>query len=95
MIRQHLIQSSPTLRAREAEIDRDWERAVAEAFLRRSPPSRESELWSAVIAGAVMGVVRATMQQWFAQGCVEDLGALGQTAIDFLERGFPVFVARK
>lgn len=89
LAQQQLIQSSPALRAREAEIDRDWEREIAKAFARRSARSRQNELWSAVVAGAVMGVVRATMHQWYAHGAEEDLGALGQAAIDCLERGFP------
>lgn len=86
---QLLIQSSPALRAREAEIDRDWETEIAAAFARRSAPGRTNELWAAVAAGAVMGVVRATMRQWFAHGCEEDLNSLGQMAIDSLECGFP------
>lgn len=91
---QRLIQSSPSLRAREAEIDRDWELEIAAAFARRSAPGRQNELWASVAAGAVMGVVRATMREWFAQGCREDLNALGQMAIDSLERGFPERLAR-
>lgn len=89
LAQQEIIQSSPALRAREAEIDRDWEREIAAAFKRRSVPNRENELWAAVAAGAVMGVVRATMRQWYANGAREDLGELGHAAIDCLERGFP------
>jgi AcrR family transcriptional regulator len=89
LAQQEIIQSSPALRAREREIDRDWEREIAAAFSRRSKETRQNELWSAVVAGAVMGVVRATMRQWYAHGATEDLGELGQAAIDCLERGFP------
>ncbi len=89
LAQQELIQSSPALRAREAEIDRDWEREIAAAFYRRSEATRENELWSAVVAGAVMGVVRATMRQWYAHGATENLRDLGQAAIDCLEQGFP------
>lgn len=92
LAQQRLIQSSPALRSREAEIDRDWEREIANAFARRSAKSRQNELWAAVVAGAVMGVVRATMRQWYAHGATEDLGSLGQAAIDCLERGFPARV---
>jgi len=89
LAQQVLINSSGALRARESEIDRDWELEIAAAFGRRSAPGRPNELWAAVAAGAVMGVVRATMRQWFAHGCLEDLNELGQMAIDSLERGFP------
>lgn len=89
LAQQVLINSSAALRARESEIDRDWELEIAAAFGRRSAPGRPNELWAAVAAGAVMGVVRATMRQWFAHGCLEDLNDVGQMAIDSLERGFP------
>ena len=89
LAQQALIQSSQSLLARERAIDRDWEAAIAAAFAARSEPGPETELWSAVLAGAVMGVVRATMRCWFAGDCERNLGELGLTAIDCLEQGFP------
>lgn len=89
---QSLISSSSALQAREALIDREWEEEIAELFLRRLPPGPASARKAAVLAGAMMGTVRATMRHWYATGGVEDLDALGQEALDSLEAGFEVEV---
>lgn len=90
LAQQTLIVQTPTLLAREREIDHDWEQAIAEAFARRFPPGPASRRRADVLAGAMIGVVRATMRHWFSSGCVDDLDQLGQEALDSLERGFSV-----
>lgn len=90
LAQQTLIASSPTLLAREREIDHDWERVIADAFARRFPPGLASRRRAEVLAGAMIGVVRATMRHWFARGCVDGLEQLGHEALDSLERGFSV-----
>jgi AcrR family transcriptional regulator len=87
---QRVIQRSPTLLAKEREIDRDWEAAMAQAFRRRAGPGHASELQARVLAGAAIGVIRATMRHWFATDGKADLAALGKEALDCLERGFPL-----
>jgi AcrR family transcriptional regulator len=87
LAQQGLLRSSPTLVAREREIDRDWEAVLAKMFVTRLPEG-ESERRAEVLAGAVIGAVRATMRYWFERGCVDDLRVLGHTAIDELEHGF-------
>jgi AcrR family transcriptional regulator len=86
--RQKLIDGSPSLKVREIEIDRDWAGAIAEAIVQRTGRSREQQLRALVFAGAVMGVVRATMRHWFAQEGRPDLARLGDDALDCLEKGF-------
>jgi len=88
MSQQRLIQSSTTLIAREREIDRDWEVEIARAFAKRTA-GPQAGLWSAVTAGAVMGVVRATVNYWCETEGEDDLALLGLHAIDCLEKGFP------
>lgn len=95
LAQQTLIASSPTLLAREREIDHDWEQAIADAFVRRFPPGPASRRRAEVLAGAMIGVVRATMRHWFARGCVDDLEQLGHEALDSLERGFRVDAPEK
>lgn len=90
MAQQALIRTSPALRARQQEIDRDWEKRIALAFSRRSGTGPEDDLWAQVIAGAIMGVVRATMNYWFDRNCEGDLTQIGLDALDCLERGFPL-----
>ena len=73
----------------ETEIDRDWEEAIANTFSLRSGNHPADDLWARVLAGAIMGVVRSTMNYWFDRKCEDDLTQLGLDALDFLERGFP------
>lgn len=88
LAQQRLIQTAPALLARENEIDRDWETAMAQVFRARTGDSHEAELYARVLAGAAIGVIRATMRHWFATGATSDLARLGDEALDRLERGF-------
>ena len=85
---QRLLQTAPALLARENEIDRDWESGMAQAFRKRAGSGREAELQARVLAGAVIGVIRATLRYWFAGAGKADLAKLGDEALDRLERGF-------
>jgi AcrR family transcriptional regulator len=87
---QRLVQTAPALLAREAEIDRDWETGMAQVFRDRVGPGHEAELHARVLAGAAIGVIRATMRYWFASGGRADLARLGDEALDRLELGFLV-----
>lgn len=87
---QRLVQTAPALLAREAEIDRDWEAGMAQAFRERFGDAPDAELRARVLAGAAIGVIRATMRYWFASGGTADLARLGDEALDRLERGFVV-----
>jgi AcrR family transcriptional regulator len=88
VLQQRLVQTAPALLAREAEIDRDWESGMAQAFRERYGASADAELRARVLAGAAIGVIRATMRYWFASGGKADLAKLGDEALDRLERGF-------
>jgi AcrR family transcriptional regulator len=85
---QQLIQGVPSLIAREHEIDQDWERAMAQAFEQRFAGSEHAELRARMLAGAAIGVIRATMRYWFEHDGQPDLGALGIQALDALQDGF-------
>ncbi len=88
LAQQRLIQTVPALLARENEIDRDWEQAMAQLFFDRAVGVEDPELHSRVLAGAAIGVIRATMRHWFASDARLDLARLGDEALDRLERGF-------
>lgn len=88
LARQRLIEASPELLAREHEIDRDWEAAMAQAFRERAGSAPDAELRARVMAGATIGVIRATLRHWFASEGRADLARLGEEALDCLERGF-------
>lgn len=85
---QKLIDAVPNLAAREHEIDRDWEHALAAAFLPHLAEGGDAECRARVLAGATIGVIRATMRYWFDHDGTPDLAQLGLEAIDGLERGF-------
>lgn len=85
---QKLIDAVPNLAAREHEIDRDWEQALTAAFLPRLSADPDAECRARVLAGATIGVIRATMRYWFDHDGKPDLAKLGLEAIDGLERGF-------
>jgi len=86
---QSLIASSHDLLAREREIDLDWQRAIADCFSQRSGQGGGRDLWSQVLAGAIMGVVRSTVNYWHEGNCEDDLTQLGLAALEFVEQGFP------
>ncbi len=88
LAQQRLIQTVPALLARENAIDRDWELAMAQLFRERAVGVDDPELHSRVLAGAAIGVIRATMRHWFAGNATADLAKLGDEALDRLERGF-------
>ena len=88
LAQQKLIQTVPDLVARENEIDRDWEIAMAQLFRQRGVGGNDAQLHSRVLAGAAIGVIRATMRHWFASDATADLAKLGDEALDRLERGF-------
>jgi AcrR family transcriptional regulator len=83
-----LIQTSSALQAKEAEIDHDWEVEMCRLFMERSDGGPEAEVHARVLAGATLGVIRATMRYWYEGEGMEDLLQLGEEAIDSLERGF-------
>lgn len=85
---QRLIQSAPSLIAREHEIDHDWECAMAGVFAQRFAGAEHAQLHARMLAGAAIGLIRATMRYWFEHDGRPDLGALGQQALDALQSGF-------
>lgn len=85
---QRLISSTPSLIAREHDIDHDWENAMARAFSQRLVRGQDNDLRARILAGAVIGVIRATMRHWFDMDGRVDLGKLGSQALDALQDGF-------
>ncbi|MCA9536737.1 MAG: TetR family transcriptional regulator [Myxococcales bacterium] len=83
MISQHRIANAATsLVAYQRDVDRVWADVIADA-LRSEHGGRESRL----IAAAMMGVIRATLDEWFAQGALGDLLEMGTEALELVERG--------
>lgn len=84
--RHAVIGGSQVLVARELELDAEWEAAMARA-LEDGSVEPSVRRWAAVVAGALMGAIRATLREWFEGGCADDLRARGAEALELLERG--------
>lgn len=86
---QEMVNTSSRLLARERAIDYEWERALEAAFATEAPDSERGRRQARVLAGATIGVIRATMRYWFSEeGAHEDLYALGRDALTSLQNGF-------
>jgi AcrR family transcriptional regulator len=79
---QRIVESSPALVAADRRRDLQWEDVVARALA-----TERSTDEARVLAGALMGAVRATLRAWFATEGATDLVAAGLRAFDLLERG--------
>lgn len=88
LAQQQVIESSPALIAREHEIDQDWEAAMARVFAQRFGDRPDAELRARMLAGAAIGLIRATLRHWFAEQGRPDLAALAHQALDALQEGF-------
>ena len=84
---QQIIEASPTLTARDVQLDREWEVAVTNA-LTEPLASRQDRRMAEIRAGAALGAVRATLRAWQAQGGRPDLVKLGAEGLELLERIF-------
>lgn len=81
LLAQHrLIQSSPTLIARELELDREWEDALRDAL------GRDAGRRGDTVAGAMIGALRATLRQWYAEDARPDLVRMTRHTVDLLAR---------
>ncbi len=85
---QRVIATTPSLIAHEHDIDHDWEKAMATVFAQRLGGGADAELRARMLAGAAIGVIRATMRYWFACDGHADLGELGNLALDALQETF-------
>lgn len=92
---QRLIAGTASLIAREHDIDHDWENAMATVFARRLGGGTDAERRARMLAGAAIGVIRATMRYWFDSDGRADLGKLGHQALDALRDEFVVTSATR
>jgi AcrR family transcriptional regulator len=87
---QALIANSPTLQTSERDIDREWEEVIRAAFVTEFGDTEEGDRRSRILAGATIGVIRATMRYWYEREGRDNLAELGLDALDALQRGFPL-----
>jgi AcrR family transcriptional regulator len=86
LAQRRVVLGSPALVAHERVIDRGFEQALVEV-LRGSWTGPRSLRRARVLAGAVMGAIRATLELWFESEGKADLPALAKKALNWLEVG--------
>lgn len=86
-LQQRIVLSSPSLLAYDHELDQHWEAALAEALGDRPGAPRHDRRHARLRAGAFMGVIRATLREWYAARGRTNLRALGQEAFELLRNG--------
>jgi len=85
MLQQRIVEGSPALLAYDFELDKRWEAVIAEALGGRGRGARGRR--ARLVAGAVMGLIRTALREWYASGGRKDLAALGEEAFALLRDG--------
>jgi len=79
ILQQELVASSPALQARERELDRAWEQALAESLLQgKRRPSTAARRRAQLLAGAVLGGLRAAVRVWYAEGRLDPTSVIDE-----------------
>lgn len=83
MTHYRITATAQSLMPLDASLNRSWDDAMLSALLRGQESSWQHE----VLAGAMMGMMRAVLRGWVARGAKEDLRELGAQAFASLEQG--------
>jgi AcrR family transcriptional regulator len=86
ILQQRIVESSPALLAYDFELDKRWEAIIAEALGGKGKTRKHRR--ARLMAGAVMGVIRTTLHEWYRGDGRADLVALGEEAFGLLRDGF-------
>ncbi|MBL8951257.1 MAG: TetR family transcriptional regulator [Myxococcaceae bacterium] len=85
---QRIIAKSAATLAYDFERDLEWEAAVAR-LLGDRPGEPKALRWQArLAAGALLGVSRVVLREWYGSDAEEDLTAKGTEAMDLVFEGF-------
>jgi AcrR family transcriptional regulator len=77
----NLVATSRELRARDADLDWQFQMAITAALERVGVPTRRARL----LGGLVFGAARALLFDWFSGGCRSDLRRASRELLDVLE----------
>ena len=84
---QRIIRASPTLVDRGDQFDLKWEKAIAEALVAGTEADQGGRLVARLAAAAIMGLIVATIREWYDDRLPADLVELGNIALDMIECG--------
>ncbi len=79
-----IVTRHPALLAHERGLDLEWEAVLAAALRRGAPRTRAARREAAHLAGATMGLVRAVLRGWLADGAQGGLTKIGAEALEVL-----------
>lgn len=85
ILQQRIVEESPALLAYDFELDKRWEAVISEAIGDRGSGKKKRR--ARLLAGAVMGVIRAALREWYDSDGRKDLAALGEEAFILLRDG--------
>jgi len=74
------VTASTELMARDAQLDRDFQAALADTLARGRLDEFEAAFW----AGTLFGAMRAVLHEWLSGGCRRELVALGAPLLELL-----------
>lgn len=83
---QTIIDASPSLTAVDAARDLEWEQEIA-AALTPAGADVERQRMARYVAGAIIGLIRATMREWRQPDGPKDLVAVAERNLRLLGRG--------
>ncbi len=83
--RARIIESSPGLSKQERQQDLLWEQAITEALVASRSPSATTERRARMLAGAIVGAMRAAIIEWQRLEGNADLVRLTNEALDLFD----------
>ncbi len=86
-IQREIIYTSPYLMARQLEFDKRWEIMIAGRLAAGRPSNPETLALARQVAGAIFGMIQATLREWFDSECEPDLAQMGRKGLEILEHG--------
>jgi AcrR family transcriptional regulator len=81
---QRIVRANPWLVARDLEVDRAFEHVVAEHLAKPAGRSITAKRRARIVAAAVVGAVRVTLEEWADRNGELDLARVGAEALDLL-----------
>ena len=82
VVRHRIIRTSRTLTGHDAQLDEAWEAAIAETLGGDTAQQRRDAM---LLAGAIIGMIRSGLRDWYDNGTRGDLVANGVRAFELLE----------
>ncbi|MCA9673039.1 MAG: TetR family transcriptional regulator [Myxococcales bacterium] len=95
---ERIVASHAALRAASREYDRGWEQAIQHGIARDASGDETTERAARLTAGALMGLVRATLDYWVEHDGEPNLIEIAHEVFELIERGglatYPHFTER-